>query len=68
HTGATEFIKNGGDVRVLQIILGHARITTTEIYTHVGTDVIKEQQLKYSAVDSMTNSKKYKKPRNKRRR
>ncbi|EII2104269.1 tyrosine-type recombinase/integrase, partial [Staphylococcus pseudintermedius] len=65
---ATEFIKNGGDVRVLQIILGHARITTTEIYTHVGTDVIKEQQLKYSAVDSMTNSKKYKKPRNKRRR
>ncbi|HCA6990780.1 TPA: tyrosine-type recombinase/integrase, partial [Staphylococcus pseudintermedius] len=64
----TEFIKNGGDVRVLQIILGHARITTTEIYTHVGTDVIKEQQLKYSAVDSMTNSKKYKKPRNKRRR
>lgn len=68
HTGATEFIKNGGDVRVLQIILGHARITTTEIYTHVNTDIIKKQQLKYSAVDSITNAKKYNKPRNKRRR
>ncbi|HEC2193205.1 TPA: tyrosine-type recombinase/integrase [Staphylococcus delphini] len=68
HTGATEFIKNGGDVRVLQVILGHARITTTEIYTHIDTDIIKDQQLKYSAVDSITNAKKYNKPRNKRRR
>ncbi|HEC2209631.1 TPA: tyrosine-type recombinase/integrase [Staphylococcus delphini] len=68
HTGATEFIKNGGDVRVLQVILGHARITTTEIYTHIDTDIIKDQQLKYSAVDSITNAKKYNKSRNKRRR
>ncbi|HAR6103689.1 TPA: tyrosine-type recombinase/integrase [Staphylococcus pseudintermedius] len=68
HTGATEFIKNGGDVRVLQVILGHARITTTEIYTHIDTDIIRDQQLKYSAVDSIINTKKYDKPRNKRRR
>lgn len=31
HTGATEFLSNGGNIRVLQKILGHSRITTTEI-------------------------------------
>lgn len=55
-------------MRVLQVILGHARITTTEIYTHIDTEIIKDQQFKYSAVDSITNTKKYNKQRNKRRR
>lgn len=68
HTGAMQFIKNGGDVRVLQIILGHARITTTEIYAHVTEETIQEQQLKYSVVDSLTsNIKKTELKRNKRR-
>ncbi|UTH13169.1 tyrosine-type recombinase/integrase [Macrococcus equipercicus] len=58
HTAATEFLANGGSVRVLQKILGHSRITTTEIYTHVNEELIKKQHNQYNAVDSLIYSKK----------
>lgn len=35
HTFATQFLKKTKDLRALQIILGHAHISTTEIYTHL---------------------------------
>ncbi|UBH14417.1 tyrosine-type recombinase/integrase [Macrococcus armenti] len=57
HTAAQEFLRNGGDVRILQKILGHSRITSTEIYAHVHEETIKEQQMKFSAVTSLTSSK-----------
>ena len=38
HTSATLMYKNGVDVRVLQEILGHQNLNTTEIYTHVEED------------------------------
>lgn len=38
HTSATLMYRNGVDVRVLQEILGHQNLNTTEIYTHVEED------------------------------
>jgi len=49
HTFATYLIQGGADIRYVQELLGHSTITTTEIYTQVDVDSLRDNiaKLKY---------------------
>lgn len=54
HTYGTYYIHEGGDIKVLQILLGHAEVDTTEIYVHLSNLLDVGKYSKYSIINNLS--------------
>jgi integrase/recombinase XerD len=55
HTAATLLIETGVDIRIVQRLLGHSSIATTEIYTHVSDEALRASLEKANVLGGLTS-------------